>query len=134
MSDQANLQQTQDEKEEVVSGGVGGKEVEPAVAPVDGEKVEVREISTPEEVPSEVEGWVERVKRGEDVHLAEPVVHKGETLVGSSKSKTVRVMLPLTEEGVKKGLHYKVYDSVRWLAEFCVRLLKIPGKAIYKKR
>lgn len=144
MGDKAAAQQNQDlritnqddQEERVVGGGGGSKEVEPGTSQTveqsNGE-AEVREITTPEEVPSEVQGWVERVKRGEEIHLAQPVMHKGETLVDSNNPRNVKVMLPLTQEGVKRGLHHKVYDSFRWLAEFCVRLIKIPGKAIYKK-
>ena len=98
------------------------------------EKIEVSEIKEPDKVPEEVEGWVERVKRGDDVHLATPVTHQGETLVKSTKPKNVKVVLPLTDEETKKGLHHKVIDSVRWLAQWCVRLIKkIPSRVMYKK-
>ena len=116
------------------------KEVEPSqtrqgpVASDKPEKVEVAEVKEPEQVPEEVAGWMERVERGEDVHLAKPVTHMGQTLVEPAKPKDVRVVLPLTEEGVKKGLHHKIADSVRWLAHWCVRLVKkLPGKVIYRK-
>jgi len=43
------------------------------------------------------------------------------------------ITLPLTEAEMKRGLHYKIVDSLRWLAEWCQRLVKIAhGKFIYR--
>lgn len=45
------------------------------------------------------------------------------------------VILPLTEEEVEEGLHHKVSDSIRWLAEWCLRLIKIAhGRVRYAKK
>lgn len=113
----------------------GGKEIEPSVVgnQAKPESFEAEEIKELGEVPIEVEGWMERVERGEDVHLAQPVTHQGKTLVKSAKPQDTQVVLPLTEEEVEKGLHVKVFRSLRWLAVWCVRLVKkLPEKVIYK--
>jgi len=34
------------------------------------------------------------------------------------------VVLPLTEAEIEEGLHHKVKDSIRWLAEWCKRFIK----------
>lgn len=34
------------------------------------------------------------------------------------------ITLSLTEEEIKKGLHHKIVDSIRWLAEWCVKIAK----------
>lgn len=34
------------------------------------------------------------------------------------------VVLPLTEEEIEEGLHHKVRDSIRWLAEWCLKIIK----------
>lgn len=109
----------------------GGKEQQEQVET--SEEVGVQEIKEPE-VPPEVEGWVERVERG-DIQLPQPVSHRGQTLVQSAQPKQVHVVLPLSEEGVIRGLHLKVIYSLRWLAEWCIRLLKkFPGKVLYRTK
>lgn len=48
------------------------------------------------------------------------------------------VTLPLTEEEIKHGLHHKIIDSIRWLAEWCVRMGKkaiiLGVRVVYPKR
>ena len=47
--------------------------------------------------------------------------------------KKVVIELPLTEAGMVGGLHHKITDSVRWLAEWCRRLAKTAhGKFVYR--
>ncbi len=81
------------------------------------------EVGMPKEIPEDVEGWLERVEKDE---VAEPpvVVHEGKPLVMPAAPQAVSVTLPLDDVGVKKGLRHKIFESMRWLAVWCIRMAK----------
>jgi hypothetical protein len=83
----------------------------------------------------EVEGWLERLERGEDIHLPQPVVddQTGQVLVAPAGPPVGgEIVLPASEEVVKKGLHLQVWESLRWLAEWSLRIFKMfPGRVVY---
>lgn len=109
----------------------GGKEVEPVHVV---EEMRIEEEGEKEEVPEEVQGWVERVERGEDINLARTVVHQGQTLVTTANLQNAKIVLPLSEEATKLALHRRVVESVRWLAEWCWRLVKkLPRRVMYEE-
>ena len=94
--------------------------------------VELRE----EEHGEEVEGWLERLERGEDINLPQPVTddQTGQVLVTAAKPKDPEIVLPVTAAVAEKGLHMKVWESMRWLAEWSLRILKMwPGRAVYRE-
>lgn len=85
----------------------------------------------------EVESWLEKLEK-EDSNLPKPVVDdKGQTVLDdtiSKKKDKFKVVLPLTKEEVERGLHHKVVDSIRWLAEWCIKTIKMfHGKVAYKR-
>ena len=87
------------------------------------EQVPIMEIKEPGEFPPEVEGWLERV--GQDtVPEPETIVHQGKTILSPAAPQDVSVSLPLDEGKIQKGLHQKIFESIRWLAVWCVRLVK----------
>ena len=113
------------------------------VAPVSGPK-EQKDAWAPSEVvrpaekaethEEEVEGWLERLERGEDIHLPQPVVddQTGQVLVAPASLEHPEIVLPVSEEVVKKGLHMQVWESLRWLAEWSWRIFKMfPGRVVY---
>lgn len=110
----------------------GAKEAElvPPSGPVEGAPpTEVRELG---ELPPEIAGWLERVER-DDVAEPPTVVHQGKTVVSPAAPTQAQVTLPLTSDDLKKGLHRKILESIRWLAEWCLRLVKkYHGKVAYK--
>jgi hypothetical protein len=58
--------------------------------------------------------------------------HQGQVVM-APVDDTKKVVLPLTEDELKAGLHHQILDSVRWLSEWCVMLIKkYPGKVFYK--
>ena len=60
--------------------------------------------------------------------------YTGQVLLKPAQPQNVTVTLPLTEEQVVKGLHEHIWDSVRWLAEWCVRQIKmLHGRVRYKE-
>jgi hypothetical protein len=94
----------------------GGEETAPIVEV--GKTPEIREKG--------VESWLERLEKGEEVTLPQPIRDdKGRVLVEPAEPSRPKIVLPLTKEEVKSGLHYKVVDSIRWLAEWCLRLIKM---------
>ena len=99
------------------------KEKEPSTGVSPTETHPIVEIGPPKELPPDVEGWLERVEKDE---VAEPpvIVHKGKPIVSPAAPQAVSVTLPLDDTGIKKGLHYKLFDSIRWLAEWCIRMAK----------
>ena len=123
-----------EDKKATVGKPVGAKEQEFVSEIKAGERVPIVEVGEPKELPEEVEGWLERVERG-DVTQPQPVVHRGRTIVSPAAPQQVSVTLPLTEDEVKKGLHHKLFESIRWMAEWCVRIAKkYHGKVAYTLR
>jgi hypothetical protein len=110
-------------EQEFVSGGDQGfAEVIPVV-----------EVEKPGELTPEVAGWVERAEN-DQVPEPQTIVHKGQVYATSSTPQQVQITLPIGQAQIKQGLHHKVIDSVRWLAEWCVRIVKrYKGQVGYKQ-
>lgn len=119
---------------ESVSGSKEQKETGPLTPKLELEKVEVVEQKEPEP-KKEVKNWVEKVESGDTAQLKKPVTDDyGQILVeAAEKKEKPKITLPLDEKGVEKGLHHKAVNSFRWLAEWCVRVMKIAtGRVFYK--
>lgn len=96
------------------------------------EQVPIVEVREQGELSPEVEGWIERAE-SDDVPDVKPVVYEGKTYAELAVPSSVKVRLPLDEEEIKKGLHHKIADSVRWLAQWCMRIVgKYKGNVGYK--
>src|SRR3990167_456125 len=78
------------------------KEQKDAFVPEVDRPAEVRE-EAPEE---EVESWVERLERGEDINLPAPVVDDktGQVLVEAARAEEPDLVLPITEVEARRGL------------------------------
>lgn len=107
------------EQLEAIAGGFTGGSKETEVT-----KVEEVPENVEEEKLKEAEGYIEKVEK--EAELAKPVVddYTKQVLVGSASQKP-KVTLPLTEDQIKKGLHHKIWEGIRWLAEWCARQLKM---------
>ena len=86
------------------------------------------------EVAPEIKDYVTKVETAAEISLPQPVTDDtGQVIVDDVAPTKVKITLPLTEEEMHRGLHYKIADSIRWLAEWCQRLIKIAhGKFIYR--
>ena len=117
---------------EPVSGATGQRELEPKF--LKPEQPLIIEPGEPEP-QAEVKDWVKKTEEGETAELPQPVTDGyGEILVEAAGKQPAEIVLPLDEEEVKQGLHHKAVDSIRWLAEWCVRVMKIAtGRVFYKK-
>jgi hypothetical protein len=100
------------------------------------ERVPLVELREQHEFEPEVEGWLSKVEQGHEVTLSEPVMHEGEVLVAEPNAQGMqdKLVLPLTQNQVQQGLHVKVVSSARWLAEWCVRIIKIFGDQVQYKQ
>ena len=84
------------------------------------------------EVPPEVEK-VESIT-GAEVTLPQSISDdQGQVVVDNVAPQKPTITLPLTDEEVEQALHLKVVHSIRWLAEWSQRLLKLTSqKFAYK--
>jgi hypothetical protein len=79
------------------------------------------------EIPAEIEG-VESIAAGE-VSLPQPVTDdQGQVVLDNAAPQQVTVTLPLTDEELEQALHLKVIHSIRWLAEWTKRLLRLSSQ------
>ena len=125
--DQAIAQAQMGQPQQPVSAGHPEQAPIVSQAEVAAENVPVVELSKSQELEPEVEGWLEKLERAEDVHLEQPVTHEDQTLVQASGGHVTEehIVLPLTQEEVQEGLKHPLKDGVRWLAEWCVRVSKV---------
>ncbi|OGV93807.1 hypothetical protein A3B57_03460 [Microgenomates group bacterium RIFCSPLOWO2_01_FULL_47_10] len=104
-------------------------------APVNyGETAPVVELAENEAVPENVSSWMEKLEQGEDIQLPQSVVQDDQVLVQSvGDANDEQIVLPMTEAQVTKGLHEHLFTGARWLAEWCVRLVKkFHGHVVYR--
>lgn len=93
------------------------------------------ELEKSPEVPPEVESWVQEV--GQKVQQAPKEVKVVQFQGGPTPSATPQeevVVLPVTETVLKKGLQASVADSIRWLSEWCLKMIKkFHGMIVYNQ-
>ena len=102
-----------------------------------------------EQALKEVEGYIEQVEKQAEASVSDvlqpsagatptptPVYDDmGKIVVQAADSSgKASIVLPLDEEEIKKGLHHKVVDGLRWLAEWCIYIIKkYPGRVFYSQ-
>jgi hypothetical protein len=43
-----------------------------------------------------------------------------------------KIILPLNQSQIEEGMHHKIVDGIKWLAEWCVMMIKkYPGRVFY---
>lgn len=97
----------------------------------------ITEYTRQVDLEPEVEGWLEKVEK-EDSQLQQPVADQttGQVILDDSQQQKpgFKVILPMSKDEVDKGLQHKVLDSVRWLAEWCIRMIKMFGNKVAYRR
>ena len=98
------------------------------------ERVPIREVQTDFEPSGEVAEFVKPTPNPQTITLPKPVEDEyGDLLVQATQIPKPNITLPVSEEEMEKAFHYKVVDSVRWLAEWCHRnILLYPGRVFFK--
>lgn len=100
------------------------------------EKTPITEYTRQVDLEPEVEGWLEKLEK-EQTQLGQPVTDdKGQVVLDDAGKQQggFKVILPLTKEEMERGLKHKVVDSLRWLAEWCLRLIKMFGNKVAYRR
>jgi len=65
----------------------------------------------------------------EDVVLDKPVMDNyGQPIVSPAAPQNPKIVLPISRNSYALGLTRKISESIRWLAEWCFRLVKIFGE------
>lgn len=116
---------------------------------ISGKEQESIDVGIEQAALKEVDGYLEAVEKKPEIDEqtaifvqpspsltpTPPVVtdDRGQVVLSDSQPKPTAIKLPLSETEVRDGLHHKIIDSLRWLAEFCVYLIKkYPGRVFYK--
>lgn len=86
------------------------------------------------EPPPEVEGWMEKLEKGEEITLPGPVKDEyGQILMEAARDTKPKIVLPLQKQKIEEGLKEKVTNSFRWLSEWCLRVIKMfPNRITFK--
>lgn len=97
------------------------------------EKVPVVERKA--EVRPEVKDWLRKLEEGEEIQLPQPVTdNSGQPLVQAAAPQQPTIILPLDEPSYLIGFKKTIYDSLRWLAEWCRRILRmLPDRVVFRK-
>lgn len=111
-----------------------GKELEP--------KSEAERLAA-----TEVDGYIEKIEKQAETKSPSsprPTPTTSSSLTDDAAKKVMGMMpkspkqtivLPLDEEEVRRGLHHKVIDAIRWLAEWSVYMIKkYPGRVFYRPK
>lgn len=111
---------------------------------------ELEKKPSAEEVAArEVEGYLEKIEKQAETKPPQalpltpapattatpPPVYDdmGVVVMKSAKTGKAKIVLPLTEEEIRKGLHHKIIDGLRWLAEWSIYIIKkYPGRVFYR--
>jgi len=126
------------QKLERIAGGFhkGGTEHEPVP------RVKERVIESVEEIPitpelenkPELIGYIEKVEK--EAELPKSIVddYTQQVLLKSADPQNVKITLPMTLDEAQTDLKKSIWDSVRWLAVWCIRQFKtLKGRAEYKQ-
>jgi len=88
-----------------------------------------REINAAEEVHTnpelkepELKGYIEKVETDVENVVIDPST--GQAIMQPANPQNPKITLPLTDDQIQVGLGHKVYEAIRWLAEWCIRQLK----------
>ncbi|MBI5151451.1 MAG: hypothetical protein HZA34_02660 [Candidatus Pacebacteria bacterium] len=96
---------------------------------------QVIETEKSAEIPPEVESWMEKVDHHEIAAPKEVVVADQTSAqpTGHYASDPV-IILPISHQKVQTGMKKSVAESIRWLAEWCLRVIKkFHGMVVYRE-
>ncbi len=92
---------------------------------------EVKKKSLEVEPTKELDSLLEKVEKKE-IYLSKPVKddQTGQVLVTAPSAKQHKIILPLDRQEMAYGLKQKVDEAIRWLAEWCLKLIKINPQGV----
>lgn len=84
---------------------------------------------TEPKIDKEVEPYIQKIEK--EIFLARPITDDyGQPLVSPAAPQQPKIVLPISKSQYSFGLTQKISESIRWLAEWCLRLVKIFGSRI----
>jgi len=97
------------------------------------EKFPVTEVEKEPVIDKEVEPYIQKLEK--EIYLSKPVTDdSGQPLVSPPAPQQPQITLPVTKGKYTWGLTRRVSESIRWLAEWCLRLIKIFGsRAVFRE-
>ena len=103
---------------------------EGAVDNVNLDRINEIEAKTRHDVKAKIQAFNEAAgveKLSETIELPPDIAGMGVQTVGPSQpvTTTQTTSLPLTDDQIVQGLHVKIALSLRWLAQWCIRQLKV---------
>jgi len=82
------------------------------------------------EVDKEIEPLIQKVEK--EIYLSQPITDGwGQPLVSSPAPQNPKITLPVTKSAYTLGLTQGITDSIRWLAEWCRRIIKMFGQQVF---
>lgn len=112
-----------------------------------GKEIERQLVSAETAAVKEVENYIEKVERGTErtgqdsqttqsnpKYSGDDVNQQSDpgTALPVSSVAVKKIVLPLSEDGISKGLKGNLFEGFRWLAEWCVMIIKkYPGRVFY---
>mgnify|MGYP006298259247 CR=1 FL=1 len=96
-----------------------------------GKTGEIKKKSLEVEPSKELDSLLEKVEK-KDLYLSKPVKddQTGQVLVTSPSAQQQKIVLPLDKNDLSYGLKQKVDDAIRWLAEWCLKLIKMNPQGV----
>ena len=84
-------------------------------------------------IEKEVDGYIEKVEK--ESELAKPITDNfGQVLISAPSPQQPKIVLPVTQSQYLSGMTQKIAESIRWLAVWCQRLIKIFGpRAVFRE-
>ncbi len=82
-------------------------------------------VSVEVEKKPELSGYMEEVEQQAELAQTSLDDYTNQVLLGQNSQGQKKVTLPLTDDQIQEGLHHKIWESIRWLAEWCVRQIKM---------
>jgi len=97
------------------------------------EEVPIVETELELKIPPKIESHLEKIEK--ELHTIQPVKSNfGRVIVQPSDKKQVRITVPLTKNQYLANLRQPTENSIRWLAVWIGRLIKMfPGKIGFRR-
>lgn len=109
--------------------GLSEKEILNQIFQDENKKYPVIDAEPNPEIEKELEPYLEKIEK--EQFLQKTITDDyGQALVSAPSPQQPNIVLPISQNQYNIGLTQKVTESVRWLAEWCKRLVKIFGNRI----
>lgn len=101
------------------------------------EEIPVEEVGEPD-VPEEFESYVEQVEKRPELQTEMPYRTGTSSALAPQQQAQVwypddAIVLPLTQAEFEEGMQSGTWSRLRWLAEWCMYLIKKHGERVFFK-